>query len=75
LPAAIPREAAVSMMCPADLEACERAGCRGEVCELTGVSPLLLCWECGAVEARAHAAEICVVCQHAYGPPPVTEGT
>jgi len=47
------------LICPVDLEACERAGCRGDSCELTGVSPLLLCWECGAVEAfkPAPAAE------------------
>ncbi|MEO8676824.1 MAG: hypothetical protein ABI569_14705 [Casimicrobiaceae bacterium] len=62
------------LMCPVDLEACERAGCRGGTCEMAGMSPLLLCWECGAVEGRAHGAEVCVVCLHAFRPAPVTEG-
>jgi hypothetical protein len=38
------------------------------------VSPLLLCWECGAVEGRAHGAEVCVVCLHTYRPTPTSEG-
>jgi len=63
------------LMCPVDLEACERAGCRGGTCEKAGMSPLLLCWECGAVEGRAHGIEVCVVCLHAFRPTPVTEGT
>jgi hypothetical protein len=61
-------------MCPIDLDVCERAGCGGGTCELAGVSPLLLCWECGAVEAHAHGEEVCVVCLHTYTPPPATEG-
>jgi len=62
------------LICPVDLEACERAGCRGDSCELTGVSPLLLCWECGAVEARQHGGEVCVACLHAFTPAPAAEG-
>ena len=62
------------LMCPVDLAVCERAGCSGHLCEMAGVSPLLLCWECGAVEGRAHGAEVCVVCLHLYRPTPTAEG-
>jgi len=61
-------------MCPIDLDVCERPGCGGGTCELAGVSLLLLCWECGAVEAHAHGEEVCVVCLHTYTPAPATEG-
>lgn len=61
------------LTCPVDLEACERTRCLGGVCELAGVSPLLLRWECGAVEDRAHGADVCVVCLYAFRPAPATE--
>ena len=61
-------------MCPIDLDVCERAGCGGGTCELAGVSPLLLCWECGAVEAHAHGEGFCSVCLHPYTLAPAIGG-
>ena len=60
-------------LCPIDLANCERAGCRRDVCELSGAVPLLVCWECGAVEAETHASGTCVKCLRIYVPNPATE--
>jgi hypothetical protein len=60
-------------LCPVDLALCERAGCRRDVCELTDASPLLVCWECGAVESEALAAGTCLSCLRVYVPDPATE--
>ena len=60
-------------LCPVDLAACERSGCTRDVCERSDASPLLACWECGAVEAEALAAGMCVRCLRVYVPDPATE--
>jgi hypothetical protein len=39
------------------LRSCERAACRRDARELADASPLLVCWECGAVESETVAAE------------------
>ena len=60
-------------LCPVDLAMCERAGCRRDLCELADASPLLVCWECGAVESEAVAAGLCLACLRVYVPDPATE--
>ncbi|HET7097072.1 MAG TPA: hypothetical protein VFJ68_06745 [Casimicrobiaceae bacterium] len=60
-------------LCPIDLAICERAGCQRDVCELADAAPLLVCWECGAIEAETQAAGACVSCLRIYVPDPATE--
>jgi hypothetical protein len=60
-------------LCPIDLAICERAGCQRDVCELADAPPLLVCWECGAVEAETLAAGACMSCLRVYVPDPATE--
>jgi hypothetical protein len=60
-------------LCPIDLALCERGGCCRDVCELADASPLLVCWECGAVGSERLAAGTCVSCLRIYVPDPTTE--
>jgi hypothetical protein len=60
-------------LCPIDLAICERVACCHDVCESADASPLLVCWECGAIESEALAAGMCVSCLRIYVPDPATE--
>jgi hypothetical protein len=40
---------------------------------LADATPLLVCWECGAVESEAAAAGLCLSCLRVYVPDPATE--
>ena len=60
-------------LCPIDLAVCERVGCCRDVCERADASPLLVCWECGAVESETLTAGTCVSCLRIYVPDPMTE--
>jgi hypothetical protein len=62
------------MICPADLEPCRRAGCRGGHCERTADTPLVTCWECGTVISGHVVTRICIECVRRYTPV-VEEGT
>ena len=68
------RRAEVSVgLCPIDLAMCERTDCRRDRCELAAAAPLLVCWDCGAVEAEASAAGTCVSCLRICVPDLATE--
>ena len=51
-------------ICPVDLEACDRAGCRGGHCDLAehSTATLTVCWECGKLESQGIVHGICVEC-------------
>ena len=50
-------------ICPVDLAACDRAGCRGGHCELAEDSATLtVCWECGKLESHGIVHGICIEC-------------
>ena len=50
-------------LCPVDLAACDRAGCRGGHCELAeGERTYTICWECGKVESHDIVHGICMEC-------------
>jgi hypothetical protein len=56
------------IVCPVDLRVCEHPSCRGGLCEMSALSSLFVCWDCGGVSEGSTHAVICVECLSAYRP-------
>jgi hypothetical protein len=54
------------LICPVALVPCERPSCRGGSCHRAGVPALIICWECGGLEAEGVVHGRCVTCARAY---------
>ena len=49
-------------VCPFDAHWCDRAACRAGPCEMTTETPLIACFECGAVTATSPGFRLCPDC-------------
>ena len=50
------------LLCPIDLEQCNRRDCAGGLCALADGVRMNVCFECGALEAQPPAVGLCLVC-------------
>jgi hypothetical protein len=63
------------LLCPYDMEPCQRPSCKTGGCERTAHPPLRVCWECGVVMTEHAAMYVCVECIRADANAPAEKGT
>jgi hypothetical protein len=54
------------LTCPVTLAPCSRPSCRSGSCYRAAAPALLICWECGGLEAQGVTHGLCIACMRAY---------